>query len=101
VIGALGNLGAAAGDFLVEELLDTGNSWYIRRSCVHSLGVSRDRRAVPYLIDLLTDPRLARNAKRALERIAGRSAGDSPAAWVRWWRTQPEASDGGTPALPE
>ncbi len=92
VIGALGNLGTeAACRFVLETLKQKSLARDLETSCVHALGGARHRPAVPQLIRLMDDAVLNRAAARALERISGQDFGLNKGAWLRWWRSQPEA----------
>jgi HEAT repeat protein len=91
VLGALGNLGAQTGDFILSELSRPGNSLTLQKGCIGALGSARYRPAAPILIDLLTDQQLEYYALRALKRIAGENLGHRRAVWLRWWNIQPES----------
>lgn len=98
VLGALGNLGPSAGEFVLGELRREGNSLAIRRSCVHALGVANYKPACQELIRLLGRRDFRRDAHRALQRVSGQRLGDGQALWLRWWNTQPESGlDGQDP----
>jgi hypothetical protein len=92
ILGALGNLGEEAGEFLLEQLRERGSDLAAQKRCVEALGASRHRLAARALMDLLDDPALQEEALRALRRIAGQDFGRSPNRWLRWWRAQPEVS---------
>lgn len=92
-IGALGNLGSASGDYLIERLNDPYSPLSVRRACLHSLGSSKYVPAAPYLIGALEDPDLQRDALRSLQRLTGLQLGPERSRWIRWWRMQDEAGD--------
>jgi hypothetical protein len=91
-LGALGNLGAEAGEFLLEQLREHGSDLAMQRRCVEALGASGHLPAARVLMDLLDDPALQEEAFRALRQITGQSFGRSSDRWLRWWRAQPEVS---------
>jgi RNA polymerase sigma factor (sigma-70 family) len=55
-------------------------------SACYALGVLGDLRAVPVLIELLTDRDLHQSALQALEALTQQKLGNSPEKWKAWWK---------------
>lgn len=91
-VAALNALGRSGqGGFLLAAMEQRKNDSRLRRTCIHALGASRYRAAVPALIEVLREPKFRANAARALRRISGQDLGLKSASWIRWWRTQPDS----------
>jgi HEAT repeat protein len=53
----------------------------------YALGAMGDPRAVPVLIELLTDKDLQQSALQALEALTKQKLGNDPEKWKTWWKT--------------
>ena len=56
-------------------------------SACYALGALGDPRAVPVLIELLTDKDLQQSALQALEALTKQKLGNDPEKWKTWWKT--------------
>jgi HEAT repeat protein len=54
----------------------------------YALGALGDKRAVPILIERLSDKDLQNSALQALQELTGERLGNDPAAWVKWWKAR-------------
>jgi len=57
-------------------------------SACYALGALGDQRAVPVLIELLSDKDLKNPARQGLEALTSQKLGDDPVAWADWWKDQ-------------
>jgi HEAT repeat protein len=55
-------------------------------SACYALGALGDPRAVPVLIELLTDKDLQQSALQALEALTKQKLGNDPEKWKAWWK---------------
>ncbi len=93
VIGALGRCDVeSAQDFVLRQLVDSREK-EIRRASMFAVARHGDERAIPFLIQLLDDAQLERDATRALQRLTRQTHLRSKAVWQRWWRVQPQNTD--------
>jgi HEAT repeat protein len=54
----------------------------------YALGALGDKRAVPVLIERLTDKDLQESARQALEALSSQKLGHDPEKWKAWWKDQ-------------
>jgi HEAT repeat protein len=54
----------------------------------YALGALGDKRAVPVLIERLTDKDLQESARQALEALTNQKLGNDPEKWKAWWKVQ-------------
>ena len=96
-VSALGGCGPGAEGTLYERLQDENPT--VRAQAAVQAGTQRDRAAIPYLIDRLTDrePAVRMFAILALEKITGERRGYRPVGpdaqqveaarrWRQWWQ---------------
>jgi HEAT repeat protein len=93
-VAALGELKAAeAYDEIVALTTDKGTT----QGCLpmapghlacYALGALGDKKAVPVLIERLSDKDFQSQAQQALEQLTGAKLGNHPEHWTAWWKTQ-------------
>ncbi len=59
----------------------------------HALGALGDERAVPILIELLTDKELQQQAAQALEALTKQKFGNDSEKWKAWWKDRSRRTD--------
>ncbi len=57
-------------------------------SACYALGALGDERAVPVLVEVLTDKELQSCAQQALENLTKQKFGHDPDKWKAWWKAQ-------------
>jgi len=84
---ALGLLRDPASLDPMVQVLRTDDSVDVRRAAARTLGLFRDERAVPPLIDATGDsePGVAKAAAVALLEMTGQSFGRDREGWKKWW----------------
>jgi HEAT repeat protein len=67
----------------------------------YALGALGDERAVPVLIELLTDKDLQGSALQALKVLTKQKFGNDPEKWKAWWKGRADSADKDTDTVPK